>query len=255
MRNRNKFFETILTAENTGIEYVGTGNPEANILIVGKESSLEKHDPHIYFLKNNRLLWKKDKENTIQQIEKWDGMIGDESNYSPMFPYKGQLFKNSPENGGTSRTWFNYQKIANQIFGDSDTINFHENIFTTEANSAPSRKTENADTRSVGNRKDFIRNSEFFQDFQVVIIDGVGYFGITESLNEIEDIFDVTFLKNIGTKSQPIWIHKGNNSSKLLINTFQLGGHVSDDRLMKIGQFIKLFLEDEDKAFNSIKNG
>ncbi|MEZ4890060.1 MAG: hypothetical protein R2779_05730 [Crocinitomicaceae bacterium] len=254
MKNRNKFFETIETANTTGIEYIGTGNPDANILIVGKESSLEKNDPHIYFLENNLSLWKRDKELDIHQIGKWDGIIGEKSNFSPMFPYNGQLFKNSPTNGGTSKTWYNYQKIANQVFGTSETINFHENIFTTEANSSPSRKTENADTHSVVSRKGFISKSKFFQDFQVVIIDGVGYFEITDKNNEIEDIFGVKFIKNIGIKSQPIWIHKGVNSSKLVINTYQLGGQVTDERLKKIGHLVSLYLKDKDKAFMSLNN-
>lgn len=254
MKTRESFLEMLDRAKESDITYIGTGNPDAKILIIGKESSLDETKPdnkgHMELLKKNIELWDRDKKKSIDQIAAWDN-----GNFSPMYPYKYQKHKiNNGSNLGTSKTWYNYQKIHNHIFGESDVVNFHENIFTTEVNSTPSPKNKDADTSSIKKRKEFISKSEFFKKFPVVIIDGVGYFEIAENKNEIEEIFDVTFVKNIGDKkNQPIWVHKGNNFPQLVINTYQMSYNVSDERLKRMGDLIKLFFEHSDKSFESIE--
>ena len=86
--------------------------------------------------------------------------------------------------------------------------------------------------------------SDFFQSFPIVIISGVGYFKITANSNEIEEIFSVKYLEKKfaeGKESQPYWIHsnKDNQSSKLLINTYQLSIGISDALLQEIANMIK----------------
>ena len=224
------------------LKYIGTGNPNADILIIGKESSVnDKNSEQFKFeLKDNFKNWQKKRnynQDDVPDFSTWD-------DYDPIFPYKGQKYNVS--NSGTSRTWFTYQKLINFIFDtpNNKDINFHKKVFITEVNSTPSRKTVDADISSIDFRKDFILKSDFFQSFPIVIISGVGYFNISSNCNEIEKIFKVQYLEKKlagGKKSQPYWVHssKVNQPNKLLINTYQLSIGISDDLLKEIANLIK----------------
>lgn len=212
-------------------KYIGTGNPDARILIVGKEVSIqaEPNKQNVMEICNNFSDWKAITSCETPKVENWNG-----SNYSPLYPYKGQLLKiDNGKNRGTSRTWYNYQKLYNLIVGkvDNQNIDFHEGVFITEANSSSSPKTKDADTASIQFRKESILKSEFFQSFPVVILSGLGYFEIKDSSNEIEEIFGVKFVRKelaSNQESQAYWIHEGTKKPKLLINTRQLSIGVSD---------------------------
>lgn len=244
MKDRTKFFEAIEEAKKLDLKYIGTGNPDAHILIIAKEPSFEKSDAQrMYEFENNIEFWERDKEKSL-----WDIPVREPNFYSPLCPFKGQLQKlDDGKNHGTSRTWLNYQKLHNYIFNYLDEnygrINFHKNFFTTELNSSPSPKNKDADTSSIVDRKKFIANSKFFQSFPVVILDGVGYFEISENRNEIEEMFGVKFIENIGeNEKQPIWIHEDEGNKKIVINTYQMSINVSEDRLKRMGETIQLFL-------------
>lgn len=227
------------------LKYIGTGNPNADILIIGKESSVEdkNSEQFLFELKGNYKYWKEKRiynQNAVCDFKTW-------KDYDPIFPYKGQKFNiDNGSNGGTSRTWYTYQKLINYIFDkpNNEDIDFHKKVFITEINSTPSRKTVDADISSINFRKDLILKSDFFQSFPIVIISGVGYFKITSNINEIEETFNVKFLeKKLAKckKSQPYWIHsnKDDQPSKLLINTYQLSIGISDDLLIEIANLIK----------------
>jgi hypothetical protein len=227
------------------LKYIGTGNPNADILIIGKESSVEDENSEqfIFELKGNFKDWQRKRnynQDDVLNFNTWD-------DYDPILPYKGQKYNiDNGSNGGTSRTWYTYQKLINYIFDkpDNKDIDFHKDVFITEVNSTPSRKTVDADISSIDFRKDLILKSDFFQSFPIVIISGVGYFKITTNSNEIEEIFSVKYLEKKfaeGKESQPYWIHsnKDNQPSKLLINTYQLSIGISDDLLQEIANMIK----------------
>jgi len=139
----------------------------------------------------------------------------------------------------------NYQKLYNYIFNqpNNENINFHEKVFITEVNSIPSKKTRNAPNESIPFRKENFLKSKFIQSFPIVIIGGVGYFELTETKNEIEEIFKVEYAEKriAGNKqSQRYWIHWSSDKSKLLINTYQLSMCISDVLLQEIAHEIKL---------------
>ena len=238
------FKEMLVQAEINNF-YIGTGNPNADILIIGKEISI---DPKIdkgnmqcqTEIANNIMHWKRDVGKNQKDIENYN-----DSNYSPLYPYKGQkLIIDNDKNGGTSRTWYNYQKLYNLIYPENkkDIITFHENVFITELNDSPSLKTKDANKDSLAKRKLFIKNSDFFKSFSVVIIAGLGYFKISKKANEIEDIFSVTCISKKSSDNNPnqnYWIHHGNCSPKLLINTRQLSMNVTDALLKEIAEEIK----------------
>lgn len=227
-------------------KYIGTGNPNAKILIIGKEASISKAqgDQFSREFKSNFEQWKEIKDFDQNKVKDCDWV-----NHTPLYPYKGQLLKiNNNINCGTSRTWFNYQKLINLTFHtpENDKINFHEKVFITEVNSSPSPKTVNADTSSIGFRKEVLFKSAFVNDFPVIIIAGVGYFEISKDRNEIGEIFKVEFkeLKFADGKiTQPYWIHYNKDRNKLLINTHQLSMNVSDALLQEIAEVIRKFIK------------
>lgn len=239
--------------DNSELEkyYIGTGNLNSNILIIGKEASINLNtetglSQYQREIINNTTDWARDFDKKQTEIENWNG-----ENYSPLYPYKNQSFKISNydkciakndftnHNNGTSRTWYNYQKIHNLINKeDSKVINFHENFFLTELNSCPSRETRNANTKSLEFRKEYLM-SEFFQKFPIVIIAGLGYLNTKENENEIKKIFNVEDAEDAKVGSlHKIWIHYSKDRRKIVINTRQLSSYISNDLLKAISTII-----------------
>lgn len=247
--NRNILFGQLINEAKKEKFYIGTGNPNAKILLIGKELNID--DIHVSGKKqyqmevlNNIADWERDSNISQTSISNWDG-----SNYSPLYPYKGQDFKiDNNNNNGTSRTWYNYQKLDNLIFPNKPnmgSINFHEDFFITEVNADPSKTTRDAIRSTIKMRKEFIKNSEFFQSFPIILIAGLGYFEVSENINEIEDIFGVKVKqkKLAGSKSSQVyWIHNSQNNKKLLINTRQLSNMTSNYLLKEIADVIVKFL-------------
>lgn len=245
---RNELFSELLENLHTNksvideYKYIGTGNLNANILIIGKEVAISKESEKEKY-KSEILLnfdfWYKYRNKTINEN---DG-------FNPIYPYKGQILKinNKKGNWGTSRTWLTYQKLHNKIFNNekNENINFHDDFFLTEVNSTPSRKNVDAIKDSISFRKNKIMTSSFFQNFPIVIISGVGYFKTKKEnycKNEIEEIFQVDFFKKIEIENktkQQFWIHMNEDKTKILINTYQLSINISDDLLNKIAEVIR----------------
>lgn len=251
----HKLLDSLRTAtKNEEFKYIGTGNPLADILIVGKECGFDIKEPeqngndpekYVRELEDYKKRLEQFEKEIIKNYEYWCGLKSFDpahiperkyEDYHALYPYRGQdLKRDNGLNNGTSVTWMNYQKLINLILGDTNNkkINFHEHAFITEVNSTPSEKTQDADTTSICFRKNHVLNSEFFRSFPIVIISGVGYFKVEKEDNEIERIFDVKFTeqKFASKKKQPYWIHWNADKTKLVINTYQLSIGVSDELL------------------------
>lgn len=220
-------------------KYIGTGNPNKSILIIGKEAAIKVgSEQYEIEIKNNFNFWDNLTDFDFSKI-----ITRNFNKYEALYPYKGQILKkDNGENWGTSKTWMNYQKLLNLLEKNQKNmlINFHEKSFITEINSTPSKKTSEADTNSILFRKTHIFPSSFFQEFPIVIISGVGYFEISEKENEIEKIFGVTFSEkkyaNKTKESQPYWIHRNDEKTKIVINTHQLSIGISDLLLEEISK-------------------
>ncbi|MFW5871836.1 MAG: hypothetical protein ACOCUT_01895 [bacterium] len=222
-------------------KYVGTGNPFADILIIGKEAAIEDGTPQSENeITSNFAFWNEVNLDNLN-LE----LLPSDLSYSPLYPYKGQVFNiDNGSNRGTSRTWYNYQKFFNKVFDlkDNKNINFHEAVFITETNSTPSKKTRDAVKDSICFRKQNILSSKFIKNFPVIILAGVGYYEINDAKNEIEEIFDVKFQEKRlagGKEKQPYWIHWNHDKTRLLINTYQLSMGISDDLLAEIAEEVK----------------
>lgn len=223
-------------------KYIGTGNPYSDILIIGKEAAISKgSEQYQREIVDNYNYW-----SNLEEYNPDDILERNFEKYSALYPYKGQILKkDNGKNWGTSKTWMNYQKLINYISNNTENnlINFHEKSFITEINSTPSKITANADTESIPFRKKHILTSDYFQSFPIVIISGVGYFEASEQVNEIEQIFNVTFVEkkfaDKDKKSQPYWIHWNKEKTKIVINTYQLSIGIAEVLLSEISKEIQ----------------
>lgn len=134
--------------------YIGLGNPNAKILIIGKECAHEEGSTsEQQECSNNYNQWMNLVEKghgfiNEEEIPQWDGSW---ETFCPFAPYnKPQQFTIERKKGdkiisgagGTSATWYNYQKLINYIreLGKLDnpvntsTIDFYKDCFITELN-------------------------------------------------------------------------------------------------------------------------
>lgn len=199
--NYSKEFNDLLNNAiwNKNEHFVGYGNPDATILVIGKECAIDinsewgKKGYEEEYLKNF-YLWQKQisKGEIINWIEnpklEW-------SIFHPRAPFYGQRFVIEKRNkdgeiisgkGGTSSTWYNYQKLINIIReqgklssqANITTIDFYEDCFITELNELcrpndnnmiPSEKQMIKD--NIRNRFDLMKaTNSFWSHFQTVIL-------------------------------------------------------------------------------------
>ena len=222
--------------------FIGCGNPNANILIIGKEAAIapDNKQQQSWELDSNIENWKEN----INQCKS----LEDIKNYPPynrLYPYKGQIYKVGGDKG-TSRTWYQYQKLLNHILKtpDNKTIKFHENCFTTDfsANIAKySHLTDKSKTQASIDLRKVMFAHPFFQHFPIVLV-ACGHYPKTYGI-DLEKLFQVTWKQ----PTQPVgrfWlnIHRGNNpeNPKLLIHTNQLS-MASNELIYKIAEYITSF--------------
>lgn len=239
----SEFKEAIELAKNKEM-FLGTGNPNGKIVFVGKEAAIdEKFNPKQHFreIGNNTNDWENNDANEIQfsDIENW--FINPK--YNPLYPYKGQKHTVESRNkegeivrgkGGTSKTWYNYQKIINNIyFQDKPNIliNYHEFTFSSELNqfTGPYSKTIPKKIRkeSIDKRKELFQQP-FFKEFPVTIL-AVGHY-VRDFDIDLQEVFQMNFHEeltkefSVGLNKEYINIHYDNleKPTKLLIHTNQL---------------------------------
>ena len=105
-------------------EYLGQGNPNSSILIIGKEHGFNSVEQSQLEIEHN---WKQWKSGTL------------ELGYHPQICYRerDQRFSLKPNSGGTSSTWMAIQKLTNLIYPESavqrnERLNFFNYCFLTE---------------------------------------------------------------------------------------------------------------------------
>lgn len=239
--------------------FIGMGNPNSKILIVGKEVATNSESPkplekqNLISVQNNAIDWKKNisSQTTQEQIKPWkfdkDLNLNKVEN-NPLFAFKGTNKKD------TSDTWKKYQKLYDIIFrreidrNNNLPLDFQKNFFITEMSEIPSKTTgkaqKNIDFKTkLEHRKNTFFKTEFIQDFPVIILACQNYIQNNDEVREIDDIFKVKFVEMKGTEKQKFWIHKSRTEKpKLVIHTRQLSNAVEDDLLIQIGEEIKNFL-------------
>lgn len=248
---------------------VGCGNPNSNILIIACEPSIPKDDVNQIEreIKKNKILWQRIIKEHVQ-MDEWlhtfdpnknpcEDLV-DIPNYNPFHPYYGQKNIPSPKNGGTSRSWYYYQKIIEGILEHrkSPTIDFFQNCFVTDlsAENAPNQEqTDKTNTKkSIEKRTNELFSHPFFQNFQIVIMCCGHYvkdYGIRP-----DELFNIPFIHDgRETNKNKEWINYHcvhGNHPRLLLHTKHLTA-----RGLKVNDYIetivKLCLEFVEK--NNVK--
>ena len=258
----SEFKEILKLARDKGL-FLGTGNPNAKMIFIGKEAAIdERLYPEQYNreIENNIADWENNEANKTlaSAVDNWFEV----PKYNPLYPYKGQENKIESRNktgeiirgaGGTSKTWHNYQKIIDHIYYKNAkciNINFHEQAFISELNqvTGPYSKTIPKEIRkkSINERKELFKEP-FFRQFPITIV-AVGHY-IKEFDLDLEKIFDVEYdfeksqLYSDGLIKEFINIHFDsiNKPTRLLIHTNQLS-MVSNELVFRLGEICKAFL-------------
>lgn len=267
--NYTSHFKEVLNLCKQNKLFLGLGNPNAKILIIGKEAAIDKEkNPRHYEMEveNNVKDWEHNCDNSKQldEVLSWFAETT-EQKYNPLYPYKGQkhtlLRKKKVDgkeinNGGTSKTWYNYQKISDKLFNNnvkSSIINFQEHMFISELNQESAKYShliaKEKRGQSIAKRKQLFETS-YFREFPITIV-AVGHYVRDFNVN-LEELFGVVYSHELsavhskGLKNEFINIHFDSieKPTRLLIHTNQLS-MVSNELVNKVGEVCSLFMKEK----------
>ena len=164
--------------------YIGQGNPGANILIIGKECTATNNEIGNFYTIETEMnfeTWKKNcNKIDFRDISDWEkSSLPFEEKYNPLYPYNSWVFQGKKDN--SSKTWDGYQTIINQIFPSQKPVqkgehyNFWQHCFITELStynmdsSVKNINTQTSINERLISRKGILRN-DFFQQFPIIIL-------------------------------------------------------------------------------------
>ena len=256
-------FEDLL--RQTDEEYIGIGNPAAPILMIANEPALDLHSKEgqlMYHLtiRENRQQWLANVEQGTEEVER---LVDDEGNipclekYNPLFPFKGQKYKvrRKKKDGsficcdGTSKTWYEYQKLIDYIRGKARTkdhfIDFHRYCFSTDFSTICALRSSGADsekrTLSIQRRLKLFSH-DFFQQFPIVILP-CGHYVRDHGINPWELFHFQQQIEEEHIKKRWINIHKKEDGCPhILIHTMHFASSISKEYLSAIANLCKPFL-------------
>lgn len=224
--------------------FIGTGNPNTNILFIGKESAIsdDNLESKKWYNKNANDWIKHFENNTCECLS---------------YPIpKEHVFRKEKKWG--KNTWSKYQKLSDFIFNKDEKqyhIDFLENVFTTEINDSPDQNTRTANKSNLNERKVLFKESKFIQNFPVIVLACSNYIKNNSKIREIDEIFKVNYKyeyeKKIYTKFNWFFSHYNEEKTKLVIHTRQLSANVKPELLKDMGNVIRKHL----KSINLIKEG
>ena len=256
-------FKDIITYCKENELFLGSGNPNADILIIGKEAAIDmekSQEQHQREYLGNVDQWKQNIQNNTQfeDVNCWFDINGI---FNPLYPYKGQrnVIRSIQKDGkihgdgGTSRTWRFYQKLIDAVYHngvESSHINFHEYSFITELNqiTAPySNKIPKKDRLSSIEKRKPLFEENFFQQFPIVIV-AAGHYIRDFDINLCE-LFNVEYDKQAskefseGLKENWINVHYNHKGQppKLLIHTNQLSVNIEKELIKRLGEIVREF--------------
>ena len=222
-KKRLQYFKEYLEICEQNDEYVGLGNPCANILLVDKEPSVVGDD----------------KEHIHKNIRDVKACFHNDDLHC--------LFRqDKPQNA--THTWNLYQKLIDYVFDRKceydDKTDFCTYAFTTELNNTVSKSTANAKQKY---RLNTMRESLFIQDFPVIILACSNYIHNVEGDWQINDNFSVKFDIPGGahtdySKGNWFYTHHSQDYRKLVIHTRQLSQNCDDKLLRDIASIINRHL-------------
>ncbi len=250
MHYTNYFKEIATTAKEEGI-YIGMGNPNGKILIIGKELAIdEEKEKHVSdkTIKRNPADWVYNIENPQEEIP---NCVSNENLnlFNPLFPYKGMEKKQQP----AGHTWRKYQLLYETLSDtESEIYTFYENFFISELNQIPSKYSslQNSELRAIWIKKriEVLFKTDFFQSFPIVIV-ASGHYPREHNIDLCE-LFDIDFIpptRHVDDNTAQWYnLHKSKSKThpKLLIHTRQLSMDVTNRLIEEIANEIKLFCKE-----------
>lgn len=212
-------------------QYIGYGNPNADICFVGKEAT------------------------GMLPLQCGLGSTNYWMTSLPMF-----FDRIKTDNPGDSiwkegHTWNKYQKLYDAIFPENaakpGTMNFEQHVFVTEMSAMPAATTNEGKNASGFEEQLALRKQKFFahpyfKDFKVIVLACSDYIVNYGDRREIDSLFDVTFDINGGAHEigpqNAFWVHHSADGNRMVIHTRQLSGAVSDKLLEEMGAVIRQHL-------------
>ena len=213
-------------------QYIGYGNPNADICIVGKEQS------------------------STLPLQCGLGGTTYWMTSLPMFFDRVKADNTTDPIWKEGHTWNKYQKLYNSIFPERaslpGTMNFEQHVFVTEMSAIPAittaegRKTHDFDEQLAQRKQTFFAHP-YFKEFKVIILACSDYIVNYGDRREIDTLFDVTFDINGGAHEvgpqNAFWVHHSADGKRMVIHTRQLSGAVSDKLLEEMGSVIRQHLD------------
>jgi hypothetical protein len=243
-------FQELIKLANREDLYVGMGNPNSNILIVGKEIALDKDSQNPVIEKTvlkNAEDWMININNPNMSIENCEDNSKIEK-FNPLCPYKGM--KKQQQKPGA--TWRKYQLLYENLTAcKSDEYTYNNGAFITEMNQIPSKYSAQQDKQlraeSIKKRESLFLASDFIQDFPIVIV-ACGHYP-KENGVDLCKIFNVDFSGPVHADNDPkqwynLHFSKKGDKPKVLIHTRQLSSSVSGKLIEMIADEIGRFCRD-----------
>lgn len=210
--------------------YIGQGNPSAQILIIAKECTNTNDTEYKELITDNFLDWQK--ERTPEQIPDWFDCGCDWQQYHPLQPFKGQrMLIDRKNNHGINATFYAYQKFINELLptekrvARGEKLNLFDYFFITELSTnckKYSGKREDTTAQSIQERlldDNAILRQPFFQQFPIIILACFRYYDMYGM--DIQKLFNTQFIpptKNI-SKHEFINKHISADGKRLLLHT------------------------------------
>lgn len=212
--DREVLFEEFINECEKNNQICGQGNPNADILIIGKESTDTREDA---LYRNIERCRNKMERDALRPID--------------------------PNN----KTWANYQNLFDNIYCRKsefiDKLDFEKYAFTTELSSIPRKNSNYTEAEPyIKNRLRFFEASEFIKSFPVVILACGGYIKNNYKVREIDDTFHVVYCKEYGSKESKnrFWTHIDiKDPRKLVIHTRQFSNGISKDLIKEMASVIR----------------
>jgi len=212
-------------------QYVGYGNPNADICFVGKEAT------------------------GMLPLQCGLGSANYWMSSLPMFFDRIKTGNPNDSIWKEGHTWNKYQKLYDAIFPENaakpGTMNFEQHVFVTEMSAMPAAITfegKNAPNfeEQLALRKQKFFAHPYFKDFKVIVLACSDYIVNYGDRREIDSLFDVTFDINGGAHEigpqNAFWVHHSADGNRMVIHTRQLSGAVSDKLLEEMGAVIRQHL-------------
>lgn len=252
--------------------YIGQGNPGAQILIIGKECTAQNNERGNFFdfeINMNFETWQRNCKNGVKfcDVSDWDSTpLPFEEKYNPLFPYNSWWFGGRGPHG--SRTWDGYQSMINHIYPEHRiqthcSYNLWKYCFITELstnNMKNSRHINDNTASSINTRlsdSGILRNT-FFQQFPIIICAFHHYKDIYNI--DIEKCFNTKFISNLSydKNGEFIFVHTDTGSitqyKRLLLHTnhaiqFYGNGLHSNEYYNALGNICRRFISGNQLSF------